>query len=84
MLFRSAEAALVAGSVLRILATSRELLKVEGEWVYPVSPLAVPPADVERGDFFEYGAIRLFLERARAADPRFAPDRPLVELIATI
>jgi DNA-binding winged helix-turn-helix (wHTH) protein len=79
-----AEAALGAASELRILATSRESLKAEGEWVYPVSPLAVPTADVERGDFFEYGAIRLFLERARAADPRFARDRPLVELIAAI
>jgi DNA-binding winged helix-turn-helix (wHTH) protein len=79
-----AEAALGAGSELRILATSREPLKIEGEWVWPVPPLALPPSDVEQGDFFEYGAIRLFLERARAADPRFAPDRPLVELIATI
>jgi predicted ATPase len=80
-----AEAALGVGSELRVLATSRELLKTEGEWVYPVAPLAVPPVDVEQGDsFFEYGAIRLFLERARAADPRFAPDRPLIELIAAI
>jgi predicted ATPase/DNA-binding winged helix-turn-helix (wHTH) protein len=78
------EAALGAGSELRILATSRESLKAEGEWVYPVSPLAVPRADVEQGDFLEYGAIRLFMERARAADPRFAPDRPRVELIAAI
>jgi predicted ATPase/DNA-binding winged helix-turn-helix (wHTH) protein len=77
-----AEAALGAGSELRILATSRELLKAEGEWVYPVSPLTVPTADVEHEDIFEYGAIRLFLERARAADPRFAPDRRLVVLIA--
>jgi predicted ATPase len=76
--------ALGAGSELRIIATSRELLKAEGEWVYLVSPLAMPTADVEQGDFFEYGAIRLFLERARAADPRFAPDRPAVELIAAI
>jgi predicted ATPase/DNA-binding winged helix-turn-helix (wHTH) protein len=79
-----AEAALGAGSELRILATSRELLKAEGEWVYPVSPLTLPTADVEHEDIFEYGAIRLFLERARAVDPRFAPDRPLVELIAAI
>ncbi|MBV8397126.1 MAG: hypothetical protein JOZ17_00080, partial [Acetobacteraceae bacterium] len=79
-----AEAALGAGPELRILATSRELLKAEGEWVYPVSPLAVPTADVEQGDFLEYGAIRLFLERARAVNPRFAPDRPLVELIAAV
>ena len=79
-----AEAALQAGSELRILATSRELLKAEGEWVYPVSPLAVPTADREQRDFFEYGAIRLFLERARAANPRLTPERPLVELIAMI
>jgi predicted ATPase len=46
-----AEAALGAGSELRILATSRELLKAEGEWVYPVSPLAVPTADVEQGGY---------------------------------
>lgn len=32
----------------------------------------------------EYGAIRLFLERGRAADPRFAPKPPLVGLIAAI
>src|ERR1700733_3229937 len=76
-----AEAALGAGSELRILATSRELLKAEGERVYPVSPLTVPKTD-EHEDIFEYGAIRLFLERARAADRRFAPDRPLAELIA--
>jgi predicted ATPase/DNA-binding winged helix-turn-helix (wHTH) protein len=67
-----AEAALGVGSELRILATSRELLKAEGEWVYPVSPLVVPRA------------IRLFLERARAADPRFVLDRRLVKLIAAI
>jgi predicted ATPase/DNA-binding winged helix-turn-helix (wHTH) protein len=79
-----AEAALGASSELRILATSRELLRAEGEWVYPLSPLAVPTADVEQGDLCEYGAIRLFLERARAADPRFTPDQPLVELIAAI
>jgi predicted ATPase/DNA-binding winged helix-turn-helix (wHTH) protein len=79
-----AEAALGAGPELRILATSRELLKAEGEWVYPVSPLAVPTADVAQGDFLEYGAIRLFLKRARAANPRFAPDRSLVELIAAV
>jgi predicted ATPase/DNA-binding winged helix-turn-helix (wHTH) protein len=79
-----AEAALGAGSELRILTTSREMLKAEGEWTYSVPPLAVPTADVEREDFFGYGAIRLFLERAKAADPRFAPDRPLIELIAAI
>lgn len=79
-----AEAALGTGSELRILATSREVLKAEGEWIYSVPPLAVPTADAEHEDFSGYGAIRLFLERARAANRRFAPDRPLIELIAAI
>jgi predicted ATPase/DNA-binding winged helix-turn-helix (wHTH) protein len=79
-----AEAALGSGSELRVLATSREALSAEGEWIYPVPPLAVPAADREPGDFFEYGAIRLFMERARAADPLFAWDEVLAELTAAI
>ena len=79
-----AEAALRAGAELRILATSREPLKAEGEWVYSVPPLPVPTTTSERQDLLEYGAIRLFLERARAANLRFAPDRSLVEVIAAI
>jgi predicted ATPase/DNA-binding winged helix-turn-helix (wHTH) protein len=79
-----AEAALRAGPELRILATSREPLRAEGEWIYSVPPLPVPTTDSERQDLFEYGAIRLFLERRRAADPRSVPNPPLVELIAAI
>ena len=79
-----AEAVLGAGPELRILATSREPLKAEGEWVYSVPPLPVPTTNSERQDLLEYGAIRLFLERGRAADPRFAPKPPLVGLIAAI
>ena len=79
-----AEEALGASSGLRILATSRELLKAEGEWVYPVSPLAAPTANAEHGDFVAYGSVRLFLERAKATNTRFASDPPLLEWIAAI
>ena len=37
-----AEAVLRAGSLTRIIATSREPLRAEAEQVYPVPPLAVP------------------------------------------
>jgi predicted ATPase len=77
-----AEAALGVGPDLHVLATSREPLRAEGEWVYSVPALAVPTADLE--DLLEYSAVRLFLERARAADPRFAPDRRLIGLVAAI
>ena len=72
-----ASAASVASSLLgacpdlRILATTREPLRVAGETVWRVPTLSVPeagaapaPADVE-----EYEAVRLFLDRARAVRP---------------
>ena len=79
-----AEAVLRACPGLRILATSRELLKAEGEWVYAVPPLAVPATEVEGERFLEFGAVQLFLERAKAADPNFAPDQSRAASIAAI
>ena len=40
-----AEGVLRAGGTLHLLATNREPLRAEGEWVYPVAPLAVPAED---------------------------------------
>jgi DNA-binding winged helix-turn-helix (wHTH) protein len=37
-----AEALLRANPKVNVIATSREPLKAEGEWIYPVPPLAVP------------------------------------------
>jgi predicted ATPase/DNA-binding winged helix-turn-helix (wHTH) protein len=80
-----AEALLRAGGTLHLLATSREPLRAEGEWVYPVPPLAVPTADLDYADdLLRYGAVRLFVERARAAEPHFAPNRREAAAIATI
>jgi predicted ATPase len=80
-----AEAVLRAGGMLRLLATSREPLRAEGEWVYPVPPLAVPAADAEDADDpLRYGGVRLFVERLRAAEPHFAPDRRSAAMIARI
>lgn len=79
-----AEAVLGVGPGLRILATSRELLRAQGEWVYAVPPLAVPATDVEGENLFQYGAVRLFLARAKAADPYFAPDQSRAASIVAI
>ncbi|MFC9692686.1 ATP-binding protein [Kribbella sp. NPDC056951] len=48
---------------LSILASSRELLRVPGENVYVVPPLALPPVD---GRSEAAAAVRLFVDRARA------------------
>ena len=79
------EAMLRAGGALHLLATSREPLRAEGEWVYPIPPLAVPAEDAEDADdLLRYGGVRLFVERLRAAEPHFAPDRPGAAMIAAI
>jgi predicted ATPase/DNA-binding NarL/FixJ family response regulator len=63
---------LLAGSAeLRLVTTSREPLRVAGEMVWPVPPLAVAPAGAE-GAFARSEATQLFAERAAAAAPGFA------------
>jgi len=76
-----AEELLQGGAAVHVLATSREPLRADGEWVLRVLPLAVPEAEASDADFAAYGAVRLFIERARAANPRFAPE---AEQLATI
>jgi len=58
---------------LRILATSRQILHIEGEYVLDVPPLPVPEtATASPGDAVaRYEAIRLFAERAAAVLPDF-------------
>jgi predicted ATPase len=81
---RMIEAMLRAGPALRIIATSREPLRTEGEQTYPVPPLAVLAEDAEdEEDPLRYSAVRLFLDRARAAAPHFVPDGS-ASIIATI
>jgi predicted ATPase/DNA-binding SARP family transcriptional activator len=71
---------------LRVVATSREPLGVEGEKLYPVGPLPLPGNDDahDPGRAGEYAAVRLFTERATAVSPGFALDhstvRPVVEI----
>jgi predicted ATPase/transcriptional regulator with XRE-family HTH domain len=70
---RVAEALLRACPGVRLLATSREPLRAQGEHVYRLPPLAVPPkrATLDADEALRYGAISLFTERATAADANF-------------
>ena len=61
---------------LRVLATSRGVLEVEGEIVWRVHPLAVPPAGTRAAELRRYDAARLFLERAGHARPDVRPQAP--------
>ena len=66
---------------LVVLATSREALALDGEQVLAIPPLAVPFHDWDED---ETDAVRLFAERARAANAAFALDaktrRPVAEI----
>jgi predicted ATPase/DNA-binding CsgD family transcriptional regulator len=61
---------LASAPELRLLATSREPLRVAGETVWPVPPLAVAPAGAE-GALARSDATQLFAERAAASAPGF-------------
>jgi predicted ATPase/DNA-binding CsgD family transcriptional regulator len=84
---------LAAGAQLKVVVTSRAVLRLRGEHVFEVSPLAVPPPPGARTDpvpgargegstvagssdavetVAAYPAVRLFVERAGAADVAFA------------
>jgi predicted ATPase/DNA-binding SARP family transcriptional activator/DNA-binding CsgD family transcriptional regulator len=69
-----ADALLSSCPHLRVLATSREALGVEGELLWRVPPLCVPEADrapAAPKELTRYGAVRLFVERARLRSPEF-------------
>jgi predicted ATPase/DNA-binding winged helix-turn-helix (wHTH) protein len=82
---RMAEALLRASPVACVLATSREPLRAAAEYVYRVPPLDVPDEDnLDADDVLRYGAVKLFVARAQAAEPRYAPDRRLASATAAI
>lgn len=59
---------------ISVLATSREGLAVEGERVVPIPSLGQPRPDAGLAAAAEADAVRLFVDRAAAADPDFALD----------
>ncbi|MEV4575701.1 BTAD domain-containing putative transcriptional regulator [Nonomuraea jabiensis] len=59
---------------LRVLATSREPLAVDGEALVPLGPLALPGPDDGVEQARRAASVRLFTERAAAVRPGFAVD----------
>jgi predicted ATPase/DNA-binding XRE family transcriptional regulator len=71
---------------LRVLATSREPLRVEGEAIWRVPPLRVPDLDghVTRETLIDHGATRLFLYRAQSLVPSLTLDRSAQRAVAVV
>jgi predicted ATPase/DNA-binding SARP family transcriptional activator len=67
------ELILTRAPTVRVLATSREALDIDGETRLPIHPLEVPPVQASGGaQLEEYDAVRLFVDRARAVTPDFS------------
>jgi predicted ATPase/DNA-binding SARP family transcriptional activator len=80
-----AEVLLTSCPGVRILATSREALGVGGERRWPVPALATPPPGLDDPRrLLEYGAARLFVERAEAVAPGFQLSDGGVEAVGEI
>jgi predicted ATPase len=80
-----AEALLRASPGVCVIATSREPLRAVAESVYRVPSLDVPDEDiVDVDDVRLYGAVKLFVARAQAAEPRFVLDPPHAAAVASI
>jgi non-specific serine/threonine protein kinase len=56
---------------VKLLATSREDIRISGETVFHVSPMDLPPEDTPDEILEAYEAIHLFVERATAVRHRF-------------
>jgi predicted ATPase/DNA-binding SARP family transcriptional activator len=69
-----AAALLARCPTLRILATSRQPLRIDGETVFRVPSLAIadPASEPELEELVTVDAVALFMDRARAVDPAFA------------
>jgi len=69
----------------RILATSREVLRIDGEYVYRVPPLEVPRQGGDKDhDILGRSAVQLLIARTKALNTDFSPHAENLQLVAAI
>ena len=81
-----AERIFTAAPRVYILATSRELLRVEGERVHKLPPLGVPDEHsvLTAAEALAFPSVQLFMERAAAGDDRIELSDAEARLVAGI
>ncbi len=79
-----AHAVLTGCPSVSIVSTSQEPLRVSGETVWALEPLAVPAAGLPLELIASSDAVRLFCERATDADASFSLDEGNADAIAQI
>jgi predicted ATPase/class 3 adenylate cyclase len=70
----------------RVIATSREVLRIGGEVAYRLSSMSLPDnaPNLDLSELGRYDAVRLFIERAVAANPDFTMTAESAPAIAEI
>jgi len=79
-----AAALLKAAPFVRIVATSREALRVPGEHSYPLKPLPLPQHDASIAQLARSPAVQLFCDRARQIKPTFELDARQAPAVADL
>jgi predicted ATPase/DNA-binding winged helix-turn-helix (wHTH) protein len=67
-----------------ILATSREVLRIDGEYVYRVPSLEVPMEAEQSDHILGHSAVELFITRTKALESDFSPRAEELPSIAAI
>jgi predicted ATPase/class 3 adenylate cyclase len=70
----------------KVVATSRELLRIGGEVAYRLRSMSLPQdsSDLSPLEVSRYDAVRLFVERATAASPEFSVNEENASAVADI
>jgi predicted ATPase/class 3 adenylate cyclase len=77
---------LQSGPQVRVLASSRDALRIAGETVFQLSPLPAPAsgAELQSEGLLANDAVRLFVDRATAAQPSFRLNARSAAAVAEI
>ena len=81
---RLTEALLRDAAQVTVMATSREVLHLAGEYAFPVSALPLPDPQADRDTIAGSDAVQLFTERARQHRPRFDLEAQRARVVAEI
>jgi predicted ATPase/class 3 adenylate cyclase len=82
---KTAEAILARCPGVRLLATSREPLRIGGEIIYRVPPLSLPgPGEAGPAAAGSCDAVALFIDRARAQGAGLAVDEQTAPLLVSV
>ncbi|AXQ27508.1 hypothetical protein D0B54_01895 [Solimonas sp. K1W22B-7] len=74
-----------AAPQLRVLCTSREPLRLDGEQIYQVQPLDVPTDGIENlEEVLSTGSAKLFVSRLHSAQAAFTPDQRHAKTIGVL